>query len=201
MEQKINFKSFIKEQIKKSIDVKERILSDSGFTSLVQEACELIINAYKNGGKILIAGNGGSAADAQHIATEFIVRFKYDRDALPAIALTTNTSVLTAAGNDYSFKHIFSRQIDAYGKSGDIFIAISTSGNSPNVIMALETARKKNIQSIGFSGETGGKMASLCNVIIKVPSTDTPAIQESHIMIGHIVCAAVEEALFGSLNK
>ena len=144
----------------------------------------------------MIAGNGGSAADAQHIAAEFVSRFNFDRPGLPALALTTDTSILTAVGNDYGYEKLFQRQIEANGVAGDVFLGISTSGNSPNILRALEAARLKGITTFGLTGEGGGKMRALCDHCLCVPSADTPRIQEAHILIGHTLCAMVELALF-----
>lgn len=190
--------SYIKEQIEHSIQVKERILKDDLLLNTVQQIAEEAIKVYKKGNKILLAGNGGSAADAQHIAGEFVSRFYFDRPGLPSIALTTDTSIITAIGNDYGYEHLFSRQLQANGVDGDMFIGISTSGNSPNIIKAFEMCKEKSIISVGLTGETGGRMAEICDYCIKVPSSETPRIQESHILIGHIICAVVEEAVFGS---
>lgn len=189
--------NYITKNINDSIETKQKILTNNNLMSDILKATKMLIDAYKNNKKSLIAGNGGSAADAQHIAAEFVSRFYFDRDALASIALTTDTSILTAIGNDYGFDRVFSRQIEANGVEGDIFIAISTSGNSQNIIEAINTAKSKDIKVIGFTGQDGGKMANLCDICIKVPSSSTPRIQESHILIGHIMCAIVEEELFG----
>ncbi|MEM7182561.1 MAG: D-sedoheptulose 7-phosphate isomerase [Spirochaetota bacterium] len=188
---------FILEQIQTSLQVKQEILSSDDLLSTIRKACEITIDAYKNGKRTLIAGNGGSAADAQHIAGEFVSRFYFDRPGLPSIALTTDTSILTAIGNDYGYEKLFSRQVEANGVEGDILIAISTSGNSPNILAAIDAAKQKKITIIGFTGKKGGKMKDLCDICICAPSDETPRIQESHILIGHIICAAVEEAMFG----
>jgi Phosphoheptose isomerase len=193
-------KNKIIEQIRSSITTKELILADNEIVSKIQQAAEKIIAAYQKQKKTLIAGNGGSAADAQHIAGEFVSRFYFDRPGLTSIALTTDTSVLTAIGNDYGFEHLFARQIQALGVSGDVFIGISTSGNSKNVIEALNVCREKHIFSIGLTGENITLMDQLCDLCIKVPSGETPRIQESHILIGHIICGLVERELFGHLN-
>lgn len=190
-------KKIIENQISSSIAVKQAILKDASLTDIIEKAASLVIEAYKNGKKTLIAGNGGSAADAQHIAAEFVSRFYFDRPGIPSISLTTDTSILTAIGNDYGYEKLFSRQLQAHGVPGDVFFAISTSGNSPNIIEALKTCKEKEITSIGFTGIAGGKMADLCDMCIKVPSSDTPRIQESHILIGHIICCIVEDELFG----
>lgn len=189
---------YIVNHIQNSIDVKKAILNDSSLLKLIQEVAIKAVEVYRAGKKILLAGNGGSAADAQHIAGEFVSRFYFDRPGLPAIALTTDTSIMTAIGNDYGYENLFARQIQANGVEGDMFIGISTSGNSPNIIKALEECRKYGIITVGLTGETGGKMTDLCDYCIKVPSKETPRIQESHILIGHIICSVVEEAFFGT---
>lgn len=160
----------------------------------IKKACETAVATLKAGGKILLCGNGGSAADAQHIAAELTGRYKTERGALAGIALTTDTSALTAIGNDYGYEFVFSRQLEALGREGDLLIAISTSGNSGNVVKALELARKIGIKTIGLSGRTGGTMNELCELNLVVPSNDTPRIQEMHIMIGHIICQAIDDA-------
>ncbi|PZT47494.1 phosphoheptose isomerase [Helicobacter valdiviensis] len=192
-----NLENYIKNQIQDSIEVKTKILNDDNLVELIKKASLEVIKAYKNGNKTLLAGNGGSAADAQHIAGEFVSRFYFDRPGIASIALSTDTSILTAIGNDYGYENLFSRQVQAQGNKGDIFIGISTSGNSKNIIKALEVCKEKGIFSIGLSGESGGAMNELCDICIKVPSSCTPRIQESHIVIGHIICAIVEEELFG----
>jgi D-sedoheptulose 7-phosphate isomerase len=155
------------------------------------------VAAYRRGNRILLAGNGGSAADAQHIAAEFVSRYAFDRPGLASIAFTTDTSMLTAIGNDYGYEQVFRRQLDANGRQGDVFIGISTSGNSPNVLTALQRARELGIVTVGLTGQGGVKMQSLCDYCLQVPSMSTPRIQESHIMIGHIICGIVEDTLFG----
>lgn len=189
--------SSIENQIKDSISVKDEMLKNSGLLNLIEQVSEIITNAYKKGNKTLIAGNGGSAADAQHIAGEFVSRFYFDRPALASIALTTDTSILTAIGNDYGYEKIFSRQIEANGVNGDVFIGISTSGKSLNIINALKACKDKGIITIGLTCENGGQMAQLCDHCIKIPSMETPRIQEAHIMVGHIICSIVEENMFG----
>jgi D-sedoheptulose 7-phosphate isomerase len=179
-----------------SVAVKQSILTDAEFMQQVTDMGHLLIDCYEAGNKLLIAGNGGSAADAQHIAAEFVSRFNFDRPGLPALALTTDTSILTAVGNDYGYEQLFRRQIEANGQSGDVFLAISTSGNSPNILQALEAARLKGITTFGLTGSTGGKMRKLCDHCLCVPTADTPRIQEAHILIGHTFCAMVELALF-----
>ena len=192
-----NLNSYIKEHFQESILVKEQILKDENLITLIKNASLEVIKAYKNGNKTLLAGNGGSAADAQHIAGEFVSRFYFDRPGIASIALTTDTSILTAIGNDYGYENLFARQVQAQGVKGDVFIGISTSGNSKNILKALELCKQKEIISIALSGANGGDMNELCDYCIKVPSTCTPRIQEAHILIGHIICAIVEEELFG----
>ncbi|EGO2996677.1 D-sedoheptulose 7-phosphate isomerase [Campylobacter jejuni] len=192
-----NLNSYIKEHFTDSILVKEQILKDENLITLIKNASLEVIKAYRNGNKTLLAGNGGSAADAQHIAGEFVSRFYFDRPGIASIALTTDTSILTAIGNDYGYENLFARQVQAQGVKGDVFIGISTSGNSKNILKALELCKQKEIISIGLSGASGGAMNELCDYCIKVPSTCTPRIQEAHILIGHIICAIIEEELFG----
>jgi D-sedoheptulose 7-phosphate isomerase len=190
-------KEYINTQVKKSIDVKQKLLDSQELMDLIQEVALKCVDVYKTGNKTLIAGNGGSAADAQHIAGEFVSRFYFDRPGLASIALTTDTSIITAIGNDYGYEKLFSRQVQANGVKGDMFIGISTSGNSANVIEALKECKEKGIITVGLTGEKGGKMAEMCDYCIKIPSNETPRVQESHILIGHIICAVVEEAIFG----
>lgn len=187
---------YIRSQMENSIAVKQAFLADAANVELMNRVAAELIAAYRAGKKTLIAGNGGSAADAQHIAAEFVSRFYFDRPALPSIALTTDTSALTAIGNDYGYEFLFSRQLEANGSPGDIYIAISTSGNSKNVLKSLESARKMGIKTVGLTGRSGGKMKELVDYCICVPSDETPRIQETHILIGHILCAAVEKELF-----
>jgi len=186
----------IKNQIKSSVDIKQKILDSPEIISGIENTSKAIISAFRNKNKLLLAGNGGSAADAQHIAAEFVNRFGFDRPALNAIALTTDTSVITSIGNDSGFENVFARQIEALGNEGDVFIGISTSGTSENIIQALHTCRRKKIVTIGLSGIFGGPMKDLCDVCIKVPSDKTPRIQEAHNLIGHIICSLVENELF-----
>lgn len=188
-------RDYIKNYIEKSIYAKTQILN-SNILNSIENIADLIIKSYRNNKKILIAGNGGSAADAQHIATELVSKFNQDRPALNAIALTTNTSIITAIANDFDYKEVFSRQIQAYGEKEDIFIAISTSGNSENIILAIKEARTKGLKTIGLTGSNNGAIDDICDYIIKVPSNKTPIIQESHIMIGHILCSLIEKNLF-----
>ncbi|MDR1556300.1 MAG: D-sedoheptulose 7-phosphate isomerase [Tannerellaceae bacterium] len=187
-------------QITESIEVKNLLLSDSGLIQRIESAAKVITSAYRNGNKTLLAGNGGSAADAQHIAGEFVSRFYFDRPGIASIALTTDTSIITAIGNDYGYDKLFARQVQAQGVVGDVFIGISTSGNSRNIVEALKAAKEKEIFTIGLTGEKHGAMDEFCDIHIKVPSLETPRIQECHILIGHIICCIVEENLFGHLN-
>lgn len=188
--------SYVVQEFQASVAVKQSILDDSGFMQQVTDMGHRLIDCYEAGNKLLVAGNGGSAADAQHIAAEFVSRFNFDRPGLPALALTTDTSILTAVGNDYGYDQLFRRQIEANGVGGDVFLGISTSGNSPNILQALEAARLKGIMTFGLSGHSGGKMRDLCDYCLCVPSEDTPRIQEAHILIGHTLCAMVELSLF-----
>lgn len=188
--------SKIREIIQASIDTKTEILHDQSLLNNIDQCVEKITHSLKNGNKILFCGNGGSAADAQHLAAEFSGRFYKDRKALPAEALHVNTSYLTAVANDYSFDVVYSRLLEGIGQDGDILVGLSTSGNSKNIINAFATAREKGIATIGFTGKSGGKLKEYSDILINVPSNDTPRIQESHIMIGHIICQLVEENIF-----
>ena len=186
----------IRKIVEASIDTKQRILTDEKLLSTIRLVVDLLTNAFKNGNRVYFCGNGGSAADAQHLAAEFSGRFYKDRKALPAEALHCNTSYLTAVANDYGYDAVFSRMIDGIGEHGDVLIGLSTSGNSVNIIKAFESAREKGMITIAFTGSTGGKMQSLTDHLVNVPSDDTPRIQESHITIGHIICQLVEEEYF-----
>jgi len=186
----------IKKIIKASIDTKQSVLQNEGLLKTIAASVDIIVNAFRNGKRVYFCGNGGSAADAQHLAAEFSGRFYTDRKALPAEALHCNTSYLTAVANDYGFDEIYSRLIDGIGEQGDVLVGLSTSGNSPNILKAFKTAQKKEMITIGFTGKSGGEMRPLCDHLINIPSTDTPRIQESHIMIGHIICQLVEEKYF-----
>lgn len=188
---------YIENYLNKSIEVKTNLLNAPAVLDKVSELADLVTEAYRRGNKVLIAGNGGSAADSQHIAAEFVSRFFFDRPGLPAIALSTDTSMLTAIGNDYGFERLFSRQLQAQSREGDIFIGISTSGNSKNIIEAVRTAKEEGVFSVVLCGE-GGVLADMADLAVKVPSTSTPYIQECHICIGHMMCAIVEEKIFGN---
>jgi D-sedoheptulose 7-phosphate isomerase len=191
-------RDYIKGQIQKSQKSLSAMLADHALLARVEAAAESCITALNNSGKILLAGNGGSAADAQHIAGEFVGRFAFDRPSLPAIALTTDTSILTAIGNDYGYDMLFVRQVQAHARKGDIFICYSTSGQSPSVIFALQEAKKRGVVCIGMTGNRGGPMQELCDHYLDVPSSETPTIQEGHAVLGHILCGLVERAIFGA---
>jgi D-sedoheptulose 7-phosphate isomerase len=186
----------VKDIIESSINVKQAILQNEELLSTVKAVVDVITSSLRNNGRIYFCGNGGSAADAQHLAAEFSGRFYTDRKALPAEALHTNTSYLTAVANDYSFDVVYARLIEGIGFNGDVLVGLSTSGNSANIVKAFEVAREKGIITIGFTGLSGGTMKSLSDYLVNIPSTDTPRIQESHIMIGHIICQLVEEKYF-----
>lgn len=187
--------------IQKSIEVKQAILQNKEFIEKITTISDVITEAFRNGKKVLFCGNGGSAADAQHLAAEFSGRFYTDRKALPSEALHCNTSYLTAVGNDYSFDVIYSRMIEGIGNEGDILIGISTSGNSKNIINALQQAKINKMITIGMTGESGGAIKNIADFLLNVPSADTPRIQEAHILIGHIICQLVEEKIFLTTEK
>ena len=187
---------YITKTIKSSINTKQLLLEDESILLSIQSISEEIICSMSRGGKLMIAGNGGSAGDAQHVAGEFINKFNFNRPGLPCIALSTDTSVITAVSNDYLFSHIFSKQIEALGKPGDVFIGITTSGNSPNIVEAFRLCKEKNITTVGLTGYNYGEIDDLCNYIIKVPSAETPRIQETHLLIEHVICGIVENSIF-----
>ena len=189
-------KENIRSIIQASIDCKIALSENEELISVIERAVEIITKAFRQGNKILFCGNGGSAADAQHLAAEFTGRFYKDRQALPAEALHVNTSYLTSVANDYGFDEVYSRMIDGIGKKGDILVALSTSGNSANILNAVKTAKEKEMTVIGFTGESGGKMKDACDLLLNVSSADTPRIQETHILAGHIICQLVESAYF-----
>lgn len=189
-------KEKIRELVQASIDIKTKLLQNEALLQTINEVVEVIVTAFKNGNHVYFCGNGGSAADAQHLAAEFSGRFYKDRKALPAEALHCNTSYLTAVANDYSFDVIYSRMIDGLGKKGDVLVGLSTSGNSTNIVRALETAKKNGLTTVGFTGLTGGVMKTTCDYLINAPGADTPRIQECHMLIGHIICQLVEEKFF-----
>jgi len=190
-------KEYIKNQIKKSYETKQEIYNDEDLLDKIEDVAKKCVELYKTDKKTILAGNGGSAADAQHIAAELVGRYGFDRPSIPSLALTTDTSNLTAIGNDYGYDKVFSRQLEGMGQNGDIFIGISTSGNSQNIINAFEVAKKKNILSVALVGKDGGKMAKMADIALIVPSDSTPRIQESHILIGHIICDIIEKEIFG----
>lgn len=190
----------IHEQFSASLRNLEALVADEAYRDTLAKVITAMIDALKRGNKLLFAGNGGSAADAQHVAGEFVSRFHYNRPGLPAIALTTDTSILTAIGNDYGYERVFARQIEALGVAGDVFCAISTSGNSPNILAAIEAARKKDILVVGFTGRSGGKMRPMCDLCLSVPSDLTPRIQEAQLVTYHMLCGYIEEALFPELK-
>lgn len=192
----MNTTDIIKNQISDSSEVKRKLLSDEKIINAIAEAARICVEAYRNGKKTMFAGNGGSAADAQHLAGEFVSKFYFDRPGLPSIALTTDTSILTAIGNDYGYDRLFARQVQAQGNKGDVFIGISTSGNSRNLVEALEECRHKGIFSIALTGSKPCKMDEF-DLVIKVPSESTPRIQECQTLIGHIICCIVEDEIFG----
>ncbi len=191
----------IRKIVEQSIDVKRRIMEDDLLVQSIKECVDVIVSAFEKGNKVLFCGNGGSASDAQHLAAEFSGRFYLDRDALPAEALHCNTSYLTAVANDYSYDVIYSRMIIGIGKEGDVLIGMSTSGNSKNIVNAFEAAQEKGMTTIAFTGSTGGKLKDLADVLLNMPSNDTPRIQESHIMVGHIICELVEANYFSKTQQ
>lgn len=186
----------IRRNIEEARDITTRMLASPALLERVAAAAQACITCLRSGRKVMLAGNGGSAADCQHIAGEFVSRFEYDRPGLPAIALTTDTSILTAIGNDYGYERLFERQVQALGQAGDVLIAYSTSGRSPNILRALQAARARGLVCIGFTGNRGGPMGELCDHLIDIPSPDTPKIQEGHLIVGHILCGLVERAMF-----
>jgi D-sedoheptulose 7-phosphate isomerase len=179
-----------------SRDILNKALADQSFTTAVSNAAAIVTDALSRQNKILLAGNGGSAADAQHIAGELVSRFNFDRDPVAGISLTTDTSVITAISNDYGYEYVFSRQVSAIGREGDVLIAISTSGRSPNILAACKTAKTLKLTVIGLTGASGGLMPELCDVLVRVPSDRTPLTQQVHITVGHIICEIAEETLF-----
>lgn len=189
-------KDRIQHLVQSSIDVKSKVVTDEQIIAQVDQIVQLLVNCFRSGKRVWFCGNGGSAADAQHLAAEFSGRFYKNRKALPAEALHCNTSYLTAVANDYSFNQIYARLVDGICEKGDVLVAYSTSGNSTNIIEALEVARDKGVHAVGFTGSIGGKMTECCDILVKVPSTDTPRIQEVHMLLGHIICELTESQLF-----
>ncbi|WP_345986063.1 D-sedoheptulose 7-phosphate isomerase [Sulfurimonas sp. HSL-1656] len=190
-------RAYLENEISASIETKQKILNDDALLNTIEAAATACVEAYRRGNKTLLAGNGGSAADAQHIAAELVGRYGFDRPSIPSLALTTDTSNLTAIGNDYGYDKVFSRQLEGMGVEGDIFFGISTSGNSQNIVNAFESAKAKGITTVALVGRDGGKMGQMADIAIIVPSNATPRIQESHILIGHIICDVIEKELFG----
>jgi D-sedoheptulose 7-phosphate isomerase len=203
MNQTADFERRVANSIEASISVQQNLLRDSALVSLIARVSEILLNAMKSGNKLLLFGNGGSAADAQHIAAEFVGRFVFDRPALPALALSVNTSCLTSIGNDYGFEKVFSRQLEALARPGDVAIGISTSGNSPNVLNGIAAAKKIGLHTVAFTGTPGGKLkqAAYLDHCLCAPSGETPRIQECHILIGHIVSELVEQELFHGQSR
>jgi D-sedoheptulose 7-phosphate isomerase len=191
-----DFERRVGRSIRASIDVKELLLNSPEVVSVVARVADLLVEAFQRGNKVLLFGNGGSAGDAQHIAAEFVGRFAFDRPALPALALNVNTSCITAIGNDYGFDLVFSRQLEALARSGDVAVGISTSGQSPNIIRAMSTARKMGLHTVGLTGSGGRGLKDAVEHCICVPSTETPRIQECHILIGHVISELVEQTIF-----
>lgn len=189
-------RDYISAQLAEAQRVMSAMLADETLLATLGAAAGACIASLQRGGKILLAGNGGSAADAQHIAGEFVSRFAFDRPGLPAVALTTDTSIMTAVGNDYGFERLFARQVQAHGNEGDVFIGYSTSGQSPNILRAFEEARSRGLICVGMAGNRGGPMCELCDHLLEVPSGVTPKIQEGHLVLGHILCGLVERAIF-----
>lgn len=188
---------YVATEFTKSISLLQAMSSDAALIESVNKAVGISTEAVKNDRKIMLAGNGGSAADAQHWAGELVSRFYFDRPGLAAVALTTDTSILTAIGNDYGYDYVFARQIEAIGQQGDVFFAISTSGNSKNIVRAIEASLERGVTVIGFTGQSGGAMADICDLCLHVPSRETPRIQEGHEVLGHLICALIEKVLFG----
>jgi D-sedoheptulose 7-phosphate isomerase len=188
---------YILRQIAEAESILAAMAKDAALIEAVEGAAAACIASIRAGGKLLLAGNGGSAADAQHIAGELVSRFAFDRPALSSLALTTDTSILTAIGNDYGYEKLFARQVQAHGVKGDVFIGYSTSGTSPNILRAFEEARARGLVSIGMTGNRGGPMRELCDHLLEVPSAETPKIQEGHLVLGHILCGLIEADIFG----
>jgi len=196
-----NAMDLLRERIQQSIEAKQKLLADASYQAQVAEVASRIVHSLQAGGKVFFCGNGGSAADSQHLAAEFTGRFLRERPALPAMALSVNTSSLTAIGNDYGFDLVFARQIEALGREGDILVGISTSGSSPNVVRAIEAAKARALWTAALTGASGGKLKDLADCTLRMPSDATPRIQECHILTGHLICEIVEEMMFGNLKS
>ena len=194
----ITMNKYIKDQILASYETKKKILENQPLIDIIEDVCRRCVDVYRKGHKTILAGNGGSAADAQHIAAELVGRYGFDRPSLPSLDLTKDTSNLTAIVNDYGYDKVFSRQLEGMGQEGDLFIGISTSGNSINIINAFLSAKEKGITTVALVGRDGGKMAQMADIAIVIPSNDTPRIQESHILIGHIICDIIEKEIFAN---
>ena len=201
MKQTNDFEQKITDLIEASIAAKQSLLRNAELLSTVAQVSRTLLRAFKGGNKALLFGNGGSAADAQHIAAEFVGRFAFERPALPALALSVNSSCVTAVGNDYGFDRVFSRQLEALGRTGDVAIGISTSGSSPNVLSALSTARKMKLRTVALTGHSGGNLRNSVDYCICVPAKETPRIQECHILIGHIISELVEREMFDEKSR
>jgi D-sedoheptulose 7-phosphate isomerase len=193
-------KNYIQSQMEETSRILSQVKADNLLIETIEKAADACIDCIIAGNKIMLAGNGGSAADAQHIAGEFVSRFSFDRPGLPAMALTTDTSILTSIANDYSYEYLFARQIQAHAKAGDVFIAYSTSGQSANILAALKEARQREVICVGMTGNRGGSFDELCDFCLAVPSEETPKIQELHAVIGHILCGLIERAVFANLR-
>lgn len=189
--------TIIDARLRAHLDTMTRVETDEGLKATIGKAVEAIVTCFRNGGRVYFCGNGGSAADAQHLAAEFSGRFYFDRPVLPADALHCNTSYLTAVANDYGYNKVFARLISGLGREGDILVGLSTSGNSENILQAFAVCREKGVRTLALTGANGGRMKELADLLINIPSTDTPRIQEAHITIGHIICELVEQAIFG----
>lgn len=188
--------AYIDGEFDNSINLLKAMAADAELRKLAVAVVDVSVEALQSGNKILFAGNGGSAADAQHWAGELVSRFNFDRPGLAGIALTTDTSILTAIGNDYGYDYVFARQIEALGRAGDVFFAISTSGNSANIVRAIKAARERGIRVVGFTGQDGGAMVELCDICLRMPSKATPKIQEGHEFLGHLICCLIERRMF-----
>lgn len=186
----------IKTQLRTSLEVKQQLLNDDNFLQLIEAVANRCIQAFRTGNKVMLAGNGGSASDALHLAAEFVGRYEQDRSGIPALALSANASTVTAVANDYGYEAIFQRQVQALGREGDVFFGLSTSGRSPNVVAAVQECKRLGIVTVGMTGSSGGDMLELCDYCLRIPSDNTARIQESHITVGHIICSMVERTLF-----
>jgi D-sedoheptulose 7-phosphate isomerase len=191
----------MRDYIRSQIAASQRLaaaLGDSLLVAAIGDVAAACVASLRAGGKVLFAGNGGSAAEAQHFAAELVSRFTSDREALPSMALSTDTSIITAISNDYGYEQLFARQVRAHGRRGDVFIALSTSGTSPNILRGLEEARRLGLIGVGFTGNRGGPMRERCDLIVEVPSSETPRIQEAHLVLGHVLCGVIEREMFGA---